>query len=241
MLVEQNNTASGGGTVTLKVYAIPSGRLLRSWATPPGDRNVWSFASYPGRDSNSTLSWTADGQRLAFSATDETGGGTTLRELSLARPGNNLAADSKVIVRIGAKEPIYCRSPRLTADGKTVLCGADLPKSPPAKVTLDATVHPAPWTGCAKPADVAYPALAEISLATGKLTVLWEVKPSCMGFGSAAIIWSSPTGRSLIGVIDYTDDPSMKVHHQGIVITAGKVTMLTGPDAAQLAPNAVAY
>jgi hypothetical protein len=222
-------TAADPGTIILKVYAIPGGRLLRSWQTAPGWGNLGVRGTPEGTDSNTTLSWTADGRRLAFYAPSATTSATTLREVSLARPGDNLVADSKVIVRFGANAAGYCGSLQLTADGKTVLCATDHPKA-----------HPAPWIGCDKH-YLAPPGLSEISLASGAVKLLYEVKPACIGDGSAAITWSSPTGQSLIGTIDYTAGPSMTDHRQAIVITNGKAARLTWPGAAEkLAPDAAA-
>jgi hypothetical protein len=74
--------------------------------------------------------------------------------------------------------------------------------------TLDALTEPDPWTGCAAPADVTYPGIAEISLAGDRLAqVLYQVNPPCMGGGTGSVLWSSPSGDTVLGSVLYTDDP----------------------------------
>ena len=100
-------------------------------------------------------------------------------------------------------------------------------------IILDAYVRPAAWGGCAAPSDLAWPGIAEISLASHALTkVLYQVKPACIGDGTSTILWASPSGASVLSYIGYTDDPSMKSHVAAVFVSHGTVTGLTWPGAA---------
>lgn len=108
-------------------------------------------------------------------------------------------------------------------------------KAPPVGATLHALTELAPWRGCAPAGDAAYRGFAQISLAGDKVTrVLYEVKPRCMGGGSATILWSSPTGNTVLGTVGYTDGPSMTEHREVVLVSQGKATLLTWPGAVTL-------
>jgi Sigma-70 region 2 len=110
-----------------------------------------------------------------------------------------------------------------------------LPKTPPVGATLDALTTPAPWTGCAAPTDTAYPGFAAISLAGDRLArVLYQVRPACMGAGRATVLWSSPSGDTVLGAVSYTDDPSMTEHSAVVLYRHGTVTTISWPGAVSL-------
>jgi hypothetical protein len=237
------------GPFTLAVYSVPGGALLRSWTgTDPHHGGFAYGGDLP--DGNSMVSWTSDGRRLAFDyrSTRAPSASLYLREVSLASPGADLFADSTVVVTIGAspttgKGKIWCDSLSITGDGQTAVCGAEMPRAPAVGATLDALTEPAPWTGCAAPTDTANPGLAEISLAGDRLArVLYEAEPKCMGGGYASVLWSSPSGGTVLGALQYTDDPSMTLHSAVILYRQGQVTALTWPGAASLlSGNLVAF
>ncbi len=166
-------------------------------------------------DSNATLTWTADGRRLAFVYSGSKGPGASvlLREVDLAAPGGDLFKDSSVIARIGVsattgRSKIWCDSLGITGDGRTVVCGAELPKAPPVGASLDALTSPDPWTGCAAPTDLAYPGIAEIALSGDRLArVLYQVTPACAGSGFTTVLWSSPSGGTVLAAVDYHGGP----------------------------------
>ena len=228
------------GPFTLAVYSVPSGTVVRSWTGTDPFHGSLGYGSDGPPDRNDLLSWTSDGQRLAFdyrSSTDPHSDSLYLREVNLSNPGNDLFADSAVVATIAGPTPtdkskIWCDSLGITGDGRTALCGAEMPKAPQVGATLDAVTEPGPWVGCASPADAAYPGIAEISLTSDKLArVLYEFRPSCMGAGTATILWSSPSGNTVLSNVDFTDDPSMKEHTEVVLFSHGKATTLNWPGA----------
>jgi hypothetical protein len=237
------------GSFTLGIYSVATGAVLRSWTGANPTHGALDYGSNELPDSNSLLTWASDGQRLAFADRNSIGGaGLDLREVDLAVPGDNLFTDSTVIASIAVSATngrynIWCDSLGITGDGRSAICGAELPKSPPVGATLDALTRPAPWTGCAAPTDPVYPGFAEISLTGDRLArVLYEFKPACMGAGSATILWSSPSGDTVLGAVSYTDDPSMAEHGAVVLYHHGTVTTINWPGAVStLQGNEVAF
>jgi WD40-like Beta Propeller Repeat len=228
------------GPFTLGIYSVATGAALRTWTgTDPG-HGSYGYGSNGLPDPNATLTWTSDGQRLAFAYRGSKGPGASLylRELRLAGPGSDLFSGSTVIAEIGVstttgKSKIWCDSLGITGDGRTAVCGAELPKDPPVGATLDALTEPGPWTGCAAPTDVTYPGIAEISLAGDRLArVLYQVNPPCMGGGTGSVLWSSPSGDTVLGSVLYTDDPSMTTHYAVVLYSHGRATTVNWPGVA---------
>jgi hypothetical protein len=240
------------GPFTLADYSVATGAALRTWtATDPFHGSLAYGDSNGLPDSNSQLSWTSDGQRLAFdyrSSADPGSASLYLREVDLSSPGKDLLADSTVIAEIAAspatgKSKIWCDSLGITGDGKTAVCGAELPKDAPVGAALDALNKPAPSTGCAAPAYLPYPGLAEISLTGDRLTrVLYEDESTCMGGPNALVLWSSPSGDTVLGAVSYIAVPSTTEHHAIILYRDGTATMLNWPGAAStLLANETAF
>ncbi|HEY1819473.1 MAG TPA: hypothetical protein VGG83_06060, partial [Trebonia sp.] len=90
-------------------------------------------------------------------------------------------------------------------------------------------------SGCSAPTDTVNPGLAEISLADDRLTrVLYEAEPKCMGGGSAAILWSSPSGDTVLGTVSYPN-ASFTADRSAIVLYRhGTATTVNWPGAATL-------
>jgi hypothetical protein len=231
------------GPFTLGVYSVATGTALRSWTGTDPYHGSYAYGAGDGLpDANDNLTWTSDGQRLAFAYRNSKSPNSSLylREVNLAGPGGDLFAGSAVIATIAAstttgKSKIWCDSLGITGDGRSAICGAELPKAPPVGATLDALTESDPWIGCSAPTDVAYPGLATISLAGDRLArVLYEAKPACMGSGLASILWSSPSGGTVLGAVSYTDDPSMTEHRAIMLYRHGAVTRIDWPGAADL-------
>ena len=246
VMYQPNSGSSSPGPVKLLIYAVPAGTLLRSWAGPaprPGSNDSWSFGFFPGADNNTTLSWTTRGRTLAFAWRTADGPGLYLRLLDLTRPGHDLLADSRVVVSIADKGHIYCQSLAITGQGRTAVCGADLPRALPAGVTLDKVLRPGPWLGCPAPTDAVEPGFAELSTVTGKVTrVVYQVKGLCVGGGSASVLWASPSGNTILGMIVYTTGKTMQPHRIVVLVSHGTTTPIAFPGAAKiLLPGAVAF
>jgi hypothetical protein len=239
---QQGAGSPAAGPFTLRVYAVANGALVHGWTGTDPYHGTYFYGSAPPPDDNRTLSWTADGHRLAFAyrSSKSPDPGVYLRMVNLTRPGADLFADSTVIVETvatgtTAKSAISCETLGITADGRTAVCGANLPRVPRTGIVLDAYPRPADWGGCAKPTDLNYPGIAEVSLASRKLTrVLYQVKPKCMGNGTSTVLWASPSGQEVLSYIGYTDDPSMRPHTEVVLASHGTITRLTWPGAAAL-------
>ena len=52
-----------------------------------------------------------------------------------------------------------------------------------------------------------------------------------MGAGTAAILWSSPSGDTVLGAVSYTDSPSMNEHSAIVLYRHGTATMINWPGA----------
>jgi hypothetical protein len=193
-------------------------------------------------DANGFLSWTSDGRLLAFDYRSSRAPTASLylREVSLSSPGGDLFAVSKVVATIGVSPTtgvgkIWCESLGIIGDGQTAVCAADMPRYPAVGATLDALTQPADAGGCDPPTNTDNPGLAEISLAGDRLTrVLYEAQPKCMGGGWSSVLWSSPSGDTVLGAVGYPDS-SMKKDDQAVILyRQGRVTTLTWPGAVSL-------
>jgi hypothetical protein len=184
------------GPVTLRIYSVPTGALLRTWTGPtpaasgPG---VLTFGGMLYRDSNTTLHWTAAGHSLGFIYGPQLTSDTTVRILDLTRPGHALLGDSKVVLDLKPGRGPGCGSLWLTADGRTVVCGAD---------SRGAGRPRGASGGCAGAPE--QPGFVEYSTATGKLTrVLYRHQGTCV-LGMADVIWASPSGDTVVGSLEVT-------------------------------------
>ena len=228
------------GPFTLGIYSVATGAVLRSWTGTDPHHGSYAYASDAPPDTNANLTWTSDGQRLAFAYRNSRDANSSLylREVKLAGPGGDLFADSAVIATIAAsmttgRSKIWCDSLGITGDGRSAICGAELPKSPPVGATLDALTDP--WRGCAAATDLAYPGLAKISLTGDRLAeVLYQVKPKCAGAGFGAVLWSSPSGATVLGAVTYSDGPSTTLLTTIVLYRHGAVTAINWPGAASL-------
>jgi hypothetical protein len=229
------------GPFTLGIYSVATGAALRSWTGTDPHHGSYAYGGGNGLpDPNATLTWTSDGQRLAFYYRNSNGPDASLylREVNLAGPGGDLFADSTVIAAVAVstttgRSKIWCDSIAITGDGRSVVCGADLPEAPPLGATLDAVTDP--WPGCAAATDLAWPGLAVISLTGDRLTeVVYAAKPACAGASLSNILWSSPSGSTVLGAVSYTDYPPDKLRSAIVLYRHGTVTALGWPGAASL-------
>ncbi len=219
------------GPFTLGIYSVATGAALRTWTDANPGHGSYAYGSNGLPDPNANLTWTSDGQRLAFAYSGPSDASLLLREVNLAAPGGGLFTDSAVIAKIGVspttgRSKIWCDSLGITGDGRSAVCGAELPESPPVGATLDAP------TGDAALTDLGYPGIVEISLAGDRLArVLYQVKPPYTGGASATVLWSSPSGATVLGVVGYNVDPSTTEHGAVVLYDHGKVTTINWPGA----------
>ncbi len=110
-----------------------------------------------------------------------------------------------------------------------------MPKTLPPGATLDAPTESAdPWRGCAAATDAVWPGLVRISLTGGRLArVLYEAEPRCLDGGLANVLWSSPSGDTVLGTVSYATGPS--TGYSAIVLYRhGTVTTLSWPGAVSM-------
>jgi hypothetical protein len=180
----------------LRVYALATG-AVRTWS---GSGIIGS-----GPEDGASVSWTADGRRLAFDWFASTQGrqlGIWL--LNLASSGSNLLADSREAVSTyrpppgfaatqGASKPpslqaLGCQADQIVSpDGSAVICGAV------ATFGMTAT------SGMHRNAEIAF---LEYSTATGKLIhVLGHRTIDNAGALAINVLWSNSSGSVLIVAI----------------------------------------
>jgi hypothetical protein len=122
------------GPFTLAVYSVATGAVLRSWTGANPSHGSLGYGSNDLPDSNNLLTWTSNGQRLAFAYRNSNGPDTSLylREVNLAGPRGSLFTDSTVAAKIAVsatngRYKIWCDSLGITGDGRSAVCGAELP------------------------------------------------------------------------------------------------------------------
>jgi hypothetical protein len=172
------------GPLTLSVYSVSTGTALRTW-TQPTKGFPAGYGWYWGRYSNSSITWLAGGRSLAFDDGTNSGAngpplpaafsGVKIRTLDVTRPGGDLLADSKVVY---APANHGCMTLQLTADGKTVFCGA--------------------YGGNFKKKSSANdPEVFAYSVATGRARLVYRFK-GVYNIGLANVLWASPDGSALV-------------------------------------------
>jgi hypothetical protein len=120
--------ALAGSPATVRIYSIPTGKVLRTWsATVPGAVAVEPAAVAHGSQftAASTLRWSSDGKRLAFAWNS-----TAIRVLDVSAPDGNLIASSSRLAAIGttndALGSFTCDASQgwqLIAGGQGIICG----------------------------------------------------------------------------------------------------------------------
>jgi hypothetical protein len=204
----------GAAPESLTVYSVATGAVLRTWSGPSG--TILNPVQWPRVDSNIPISWLDDGHTLAFSNV------STLRLLEVTRPGHDLIADSRIVWSYpGSGQPrgyhLYCEgSTADTAGGETLVCGATgIPsdtRSVPSKCS-------AMWDNAM--------GFLEYSAATGKLTrALYVDQTTCTSEVTADVLWASPFGGTLIGLLNSApiSDPGGPQRNQVGVVTQGRFT-----------------
>jgi hypothetical protein len=208
VLYQPGRNLPATGPFTLKVYSVATGALLHAWIGHDPYHGSYGYGSETPPDNNTNLSWTADGQRLAFVYRSSNGPDASLRlrVLDLKRQGTDLFADSTVIVTIPAiGYYAWCETLGIRGDGRAAMCGAQLAKVLPKGIVLDALRRSADNGPCAGPTVPNEPGLAEFSVSTGKLTrVLYQMHAPATGgcfTGAGDILWSSPSGDRVLGSV----------------------------------------
>ena len=193
--------ALAGSPATLRVYSIPTGKVLRTWtATVPGALGVES-ASAAGGSSQFTaarvLRWSSDGRQLAFAWN-----ATAIRALAASAPDGNLITRSRQLAAIGTTHTkiggYSCNASQgwqLLAGGQGVICAGSIrPRLMSTGVASGGTCSPSLRT------DIGF--LEETSGDPGDVAAnLADVESECSaGYPDGAYIgWASPDGSAVIG------------------------------------------
>jgi hypothetical protein len=171
-----DSAQGAGGPFTLRTFSLATGKPLRTWTAPEGKISI----TVPGgSDNEAGLTWTADGQTLAFMFPPAAWPDYE-RTLNVTGKGTSLLTGSRPVLAIPnpAKQD-NCLSLLLASDGRTMVCGSETTGS-----------H-----GCQQE-----PQFSLYSAATGKLTrVLYRYQGTCFS-GEAAVAWAG-AGGTAIGVI----------------------------------------
>jgi len=215
--------ASAKATESLFIYAVATGAVLRRWTGPHG--TIFTPAEWFRVDSdNATLSWLTDGRTLAFSNEQ------AVRTLNTQGQGHDLLADSRLTWTAGSdlgNPPGYqlgCdESPLVVSGGAAVVCGASGMPSPARHLT----------SKCSDMWDNTM-GFFEHSTATRQITkVLYLDQTTCTGEVTAHIYWASPSGDTLIVLLNSAPEqpPSGPQWDEVGVLTNGKVRPLAFPTA----------
>ena len=113
------------GPFTLAIYSVATGAVLRSWTGTDPYHGSYGYGSDGLPDPDGNLTWTSDGQRLAFAyrSSKRPNSSLYLREVDLAGQGGDLFADSAVVATIAVsttngRSKIWCDTLGITGDGR---------------------------------------------------------------------------------------------------------------------------
>ena len=167
-----------------------------------GSTRVWAAASgffRSGAGDSRGLSWTADGRELAFEWQPNNVGqwpGVEARLLNLTSAGGDLmAASRRIIATTRQFTPSGSTFQVADAENEPVV-------TPDGSAIVTNTVYFQVKTKESGQATNGRYGFAEYSTRTGKLVRIlgyWKIKPA--GYFFTQVLWSSPSGRVLIGVI----------------------------------------
>jgi hypothetical protein len=205
----------------VQVYSTATGALLHTWSVTPSQSQGLQV---------SLLSWTSEGNQLAFQTPATAGPGpVVVRLLPAGDPGHDLLADSKPVLSVprtsscsdsgyqgtlGVPETVL-----VAGNGKTVVCAG--PSACPARGGLYTM------------------AVLQFSTATGKLAgTLYQISSTCQMPGTVPeVFWVNDAGTAVIGYFSYSEgiNPATGSGAKTVVrfglFTAGRFTPL--PDAFQ--------
>lgn len=164
----------------LRVYSVADGKAQGQWTMPAPS----TVAGGGSEDNTHALTWTENGQAVAFRRDINLAGGEfgiSVFILNVTRPGGDLRADSR-IVKVQATDN-QCKQMLVTSDGKTVVCGVRS------------------WGGASARCPDVRPGITEYSAVTGKLIrVLYTYKGACQ-WGMVHIFWSNPSGTAVVASV----------------------------------------
>ena len=132
-----DSAQGAGGPFTLRTFSLATGKPLRTWTAPEGKIST----TVPGgSDNEAGLTWTADGQTLAFMFPPAAWPDYE-RTLNVTGKGTSLLTDSRPVLAIpNPGKQDNCLSLLLASDGRTMVCGIRDHRQP--RVPARAPVQP---------------------------------------------------------------------------------------------------
>jgi hypothetical protein len=114
------NWTKPGQTYQLRIYSVPTGKLLRTWSTRSQSAIVLGDASF-GELNRDDLTWINDDRDIAFYVLTRPGG-RSMRVISMTGGGSDLIADSRVLW--SSQHSAVCSNGGMlvSSDGNTLLC-----------------------------------------------------------------------------------------------------------------------
>jgi hypothetical protein len=251
--------ASSLGQLTLRVYSMANGTVLRSWGARSTPESQLVMSGPGALAGNQVLAWTDDGSALAFSVLTEQRAGliagtkmyrwnitsAAVRVLPYDTPSGAslLAARPAFALRTPMESPppnsrLRCdvaTTQRLlfTSDGR-LICGG-----------TGAVPHPGPPDTCGYPSDWYRIGMLEYSGAyPGSVRVLERYVSSCAVFPDVTPLWTSPSGDAQLGFLRLpeNDDPrSLENAPKFGLFRNGRFTQLPSPFAAALFSSYLAW
>jgi hypothetical protein len=207
------------GTVTLRVYSLRTGAMLRSWSAPPRP-DLYIFPPAAGQsDSNLSLAWVDDGTALAFGELKLKPGvindgalpppprlaWEAILELPYSAPSGATLLSAHVVLTLpgetaGEPTSLQCGEAAtsdlvFTADGKLVCGGTGESRDPGEDRNGDC----APGTPWYLYGLLEYPA-------SGPARVLRQYASNCDGgFPAVLPTWTSPSGSTQLVLLSLQD------------------------------------
>jgi hypothetical protein len=193
----------------LQVYSTATGALLHTWSVTSRQAQGLQV---------SLLSWTSEGNQLAFQTVATAGPGpVVVRLLPAGDPGHDLLADSRPVLSLprtsscsdsGYQGTLGVPETLLVAgNGKTVVCAGD--------------------KACSARSHLYNMAILQFSTATGKLTgTLYQISSTCQMPGTIPeVFWVNDADTAMLGYFNYSE--GIKPTGFGL-FTAGRFTPLPG-------------
>jgi hypothetical protein len=231
------------GTVTLRVYSLRTGAVLRAWSAPPRP-DLYIFPPADGQsDSNLSLAWVDDGTALAFGELKLKPGvindgalpppprlaWEAILELPYSAPSGATLLSAHVVLTFpgetaGKPTSLQCGEAAtsdlvFTADGKLICGGTGLSRNPGEVGNGDC----APGTPWYLFGLLEYPASAPAR-------VLRQYAANCGGFPAVLPMWTTPSGSAQLVLLSTQNSATDQRLALG-VFRNGEFTALSTPAA----------
>lgn len=160
----------------LRVYSVATGQVQRQWTMPTP-----SHVYYGGDENSHSLTWTDNGQAVAFRRDINLAGGEvgiSVFVLTVDRPGTSIQADSRVF-KVQSTDN-QCKDLVVSPDGTTVICGVES------------------GGGASASCPAVRPGITEYSAVTGKLIRVLYAYPGDCAWGMVHVYWTSPSGSAVV-------------------------------------------